>query len=102
MSRFGLEDRHWLVMENLVLKPLQRQGCTVFVFGSRARGDHGKFSDLDLLIEGEAPEGLLRSIKDALEDSNLPIKVDLVRARDLADSYRVSVEHDRVKVSPSA
>jgi predicted nucleotidyltransferase len=98
MSRFGLEERHWFLVDTLLVKPLLQRGCRVYVFGSRARGDHQRFSDLDVLIEGTVTAEMLRSIKDALEESNLPIKVDLVRAGDLADSYRTSVERDRTEL----
>lgn len=83
-------------MTQLALTPLFDQGATIYVFGSRARGDHKKFSDLDLLIDGDRlARSDIAAAKEALENSNLPIKVDLVWKKDLADSYRTSVEKDK-------
>jgi hypothetical protein len=36
---------------------------------------------------------------EQLEESNLPFRVDLVIASDLADAYKPSVERDKVKIS---
>jgi len=100
MNSFGLEPRHVEVIEKLVWTPLKAIGCRVWVFGSRARGDHRKFSDLDLLIEGQPPPKLLGEIREKLEESLLPIKVDLVLEDELAESYRANVLRDRVLLGP--
>ena len=52
--------------------------CRVRVFGSRVTGKSGKFSDLDLAIEGSKELGLqtMVKMKDAFRESNLPFKVD--------------------------
>lgn len=52
----------------------------VFAFGSRVSGKPRKYSDLDLAISLPEPIGLrkLRELKDAFEDSALPICVDIV------------------------
>ena len=52
----------------------------VFAFGSRVSGTPRKYSDIDLAIALPQPLGLrrLRQLKDAFEDSDLPICVDIV------------------------
>ncbi len=97
---FGLRPKDWQTVEALAIKPLQALGALVYVFGSRARGDHKEFSDLDLLYEiSKKPEGhVLFKIKDSLVESDLPIKIDLVDFDELADSYRSSALKDRVLV----
>jgi predicted nucleotidyltransferase len=62
----------------------------VWVFGSRI-GDHPKpYSDLDLLIQGDAslPTGTLSAIKDAFEESNLPFQVDIVEWAGCSEKFR--------------
>lgn len=98
MNRFGLASRHWELISQLVIAPLHRHNCNVYVFGSRARGDFRPFSDLDLLVEGSVDPLALSEIREDLEESNLPIKVDLVHIDDLAESYRAGILHDRVKL----
>lgn len=97
---YGLEGRHWQLVEEIVLRPLVKKNVQLYVFGSRARGDHKKFSDLDLLVVGpDIERSDLTAIIDNLENSNLPIKVDLVWEKDLADSYRSGVEKDKQLIS---
>ena len=51
----------------------------LFLFGSRARGDDNKFSDVDLGIYKKKDVDLKISVlREILEDSNLPFKVDIV------------------------
>ena len=66
----------------------------VFAFGSRVSGTPRKYSDIDLVIALPQPLGLrrLRQLKDAFEDSDLPICVDIVDWS-LADAdFRAAVE----------
>ncbi len=51
----------------------------VFLFGSRARGDHLPFSDIDIAVDSERDisRELVR-LREIIEDSNLPYKVDIV------------------------
>ena len=52
----------------------------VYVFGSRATGKAKRRSDLDLCIGGEAPleRGVIGSLVDAFDESDLPIEVDVI------------------------
>ena len=54
-------------------------GCRVWIFGSRCRGDHRPFSDLDLCVDAGAPLDLARlgDVREALSASDLPYQVDL-------------------------
>lgn len=93
--KWGLEDRHVSLLEEMLLKPLTKTGASLWVFGSRARGDHQKFSDLDVLVDGALPASLLSSIREQLEESSLPITVDIVPLNELAESYKKKVLSER-------
>jgi len=60
----------------------------VWAFGSRIRMTANENSDLDLVIVGKEkiPQKTYYQIKDAFEESELPIKVDVL------DWYRISTE----------
>ncbi len=94
---FGLTPSDWEIVRTTCIDPLKKLGVKVWVYGSRARGDHKKFSDLDILYHGN-PGAVIHSIKEALEESRLTIKVDLVSADDLAESYRSNIFKDRREV----
>ena len=72
-------------------------GRAVMVYGSRARGNFRRFSDLDLAIMGDpVPFGLLGDIKDAFVESDLPFKVDVTPWASLSESFRERIKPDLV------
>jgi predicted nucleotidyltransferase len=100
--KFGLNDTHFKIVDALLFAPLKRNNIKVYVFGSRARGKHHPFSDLDVLYV--LPKNinlnlsLISSLKEKLENSNLPIKIDLVSLDDLVDSYKSQVLSEMIEV----
>lgn len=97
-NQFGLNAEDFNIIRTFLFEPLQRAGCKVAIFGSRARGDYRPFSDLDVLVDGEVSSATLSVISEALEESNLPIRVDIVTERDLADTYRAQVRREMILV----
>lgn len=100
--KFGLTAKEFETLRSLLIRPLIEKEVRLWVFGSRARGDYQKFSDIDILFEesgSRLADAFLAQVKDDLEESDLPYKVDLVRAGDLAESYRKSVMTDRVPLT---
>ena len=98
---FGLSASDWGLVRTLIIEKLQAAGCDVWVFGSRARGTHREFSDLDICFSAKSqlPTGLLSEIKEATEDSNIPVKVEIGPWEDLADDYRQNIVRDRKLVA---
>ena len=98
--KFGLTEDQFQILNQIVLSPLKSHGATVWIFGSRARGDHKAFSDVDIMYEKkdstQFPNGFISHLKDEIEESRLPFKVDLVDANEIADSYKVGAIADRV------
>lgn len=103
--KFGLAEDQYALLDELLIKPLKSKNAQVYVFGSRARGDHHLFSDIDILfiedkknIKNIISSREVSKIKTNLEDSKLTIKVDLVRAEDLAKSYVCGVYKDKILI----
>ncbi len=95
--KFGLTPHEYNYIINSVVEPLKKEGAVVWCYGSRARGDHKEFSDLDLMIESsQKNDALIGLIIEELENSNFPYKVDLVHFSDFADSYKKSYLNDHV------
>ncbi len=88
-----ISSEHFQILQNLVLKPLWREGAKVYIFGSRSQGTHHPYSDVDLIFksEKEVPQILISKIKEDIEESSFPDAVDLVSEKDLVESYRPSV-----------
>jgi len=72
-------------VRRIVTAGLRGLGTRVFLFGSRARGDHRRASDFDVavLAARPLPRALLARIREELEESGVPVFVDLV---DLAEA----------------
>ena len=64
--------------------------CEVRAFGSRVKWTAKDYSDLDLAVVGSEPLSLrqLRRLKEAFEESNLPIRVDVVDWQSLSDGFK--------------
>lgn len=97
---FGLSSAELKYIIKTVVQPLEEKGYRVYCFGSRARGDFKRFSDLDLLIEGQENRPSLGEIEEKLINENFPYKIDLVFKGDVAESYREKIEKEKVLVSP--
>lgn len=86
----GLSDSQVEFIENTLRSFLKAKSkYIVSVFGSRARGGYRQYSDLDLWIESIPP--LTRAeeaeLRNLFEDSDLPIKVDIVTPESCLESY---------------
>jgi type I restriction enzyme S subunit len=79
---------------------LQRHlpGREIWVFGSRALRAAKRFSDLDLAILGDSgiPAAALADLREALDESDLPFKVDLVDWSTTSPSFRRIIESQHV------
>ncbi|MFN7905548.1 MAG: nucleotidyltransferase family protein [Pseudobdellovibrionaceae bacterium] len=100
--KFGLQDRDFEILKQLLISPLKSKHAKLFVFGSRARNKHHPFSDLDLFYVEDDRNPIssieISNIRENLENSNLPIKIDLVNWVDLAESYKPSADHDKIEI----
>lgn len=93
--KFGLTKEQYSYLIN-TLKPIYNRGAKIWCYGSRARGDHNKFSDLDIMIESDMDlSSLIGAIKEEIANSNFPYKVDLTALNDFAQSYLKSFNKDK-------
>ncbi len=61
--------------------------CSVFLFGSRARGDAAWNSDFDFWIDAAVDRKILVEIEEILEESFVPYHVDLVTTDQLRGEF---------------
>lgn len=75
-------------------------GHRVWAFGSRAtRRRVKRFSDLDLAIDGnELPLRKIAILEEALDESRLPFKVDIIDLASVTPEFRARIEPEMVLV----
>jgi predicted nucleotidyltransferase len=71
---------------------------TFYAYGSRVKGTHRKFSDLDLCVMEPLSDLEMFYLEEAFEESNLPFKVDVRRWSDMSKNFRTIVQDDLVKL----
>ena len=77
----------------IVFQHLAGRQARVYLFGSWARGEARRYSDIDIAILADEPlpPGLLLDLQDALETSDVLYPVDLVDLAEVPASMRERV-----------
>lgn len=85
-------------VKELVLLAVANVPASVYLFGSRAKGRARHRSDVDIAIEvhGEVPPLLFSDLSEALEESAIPYRVDLVDLRSCGEPFRQRVKSEGV------
>jgi len=66
---------------------------TVWAYGSRTTGNALPWSDLDLVVFTEANQKCqLSLLKETLEESNLPFRIDLLEWDWLPDDFKANIK----------
>lgn len=91
-----LRPDHWAIVRDALRRHVPDR--EVLAFGSRATWTAKDYSDLDLAIMGEEPLSLRASsaLDEALVDSDLPFRVDIVDWARIDDSFREIIRRNGV------
>lgn len=88
-----------LEMVRLVVRSqIQSAPVRVYLFGSWAREEERLTSDIDLAVEGEKQvlEELLPRLREALEESSVPYRVDVVNLAEAAPELLEKVQKEGI------
>jgi predicted nucleotidyltransferase len=98
-AALDIRDEHTAILRKVLRRHLPAE-ARAFVFGSRAHGGARQYSDLDLALEWNQPLGLklIGEIAEALSESDLPFKVDIVDLSTLDPAFRSRIAADCVKL----
>lgn len=77
----------------IVREMLEGQEIAVYLFGSWARGEATPCSDIDLAVESRTPlpPGLLAQLRERLEESRVPYRIEVVDLREADPAFRQRV-----------
>ena len=80
-----------------VLKTLFPKG-DIYLYGSRARGSHSKFSDIDLAIDmhKEIPLHATNEARSMLNESNIIYKMDVVDMHRIPEKMREHIKKEGI------
>jgi predicted nucleotidyltransferase len=73
-------EKYLNMVRQILLQRLSPYNAKLLLFGSMARGDFWRASDIDVAVlpDKKLPVGLLSELREQLEDSNIPYRVELV------------------------
>ena len=94
IGSIDLHPSHLAAVERILAEHVPE--CEVRAFGSRATWTARDYSDLDLAVVGEAPLHwrTLSRLKEAFEESRLPMRVDVLDWHTISESFRHEIKRD--------
>jgi len=85
----------YLKQVSTIIKPFSREKQTrFFLFGSSLVQD--RFGDLDIGVIGEVGEEIVGTIKEQLENSNLPYFVDVINFNKVSEDFKNNVFNHKI------
>lgn len=96
MNRQQLAEQSERYLRDLLQANLRAE-THVYLFGSRARRNGRWNSDFDLWVDDDVDAATLQRILDAIEESFVPFRVDIVTTRQLKGNFGDRVRKDAVR-----
>jgi type I restriction enzyme S subunit len=95
-----LRPDHAKIVADIIARHLPG-GVSVRVFGSRAKWSAKPHSDLDLAVKGKGPlpSPMLGDLTEALSESDLPFRVDVVDWHSVTPSFQAVIDRDGVALT---
>lgn len=83
-----------------IVAPIRPSGYKLFIFGSRVRGDNRQYSDIDMGVEGKQQLSGQDyfNLTDALEESDLPYRVDVVDFSTVTDHFKHKAKENIITI----
>lgn len=89
--KFGLEKRHLDFILQVLQKNIPQEDAKFYIFGSRAKGKHKEYSDIDIAVKLEKETisaDILGKILMEFSDSTLPYEVDVIDLNAIDDKFK--------------
>lgn len=92
-------DRYLAQVKSIALAALAGHGVAVYLFGSWARGEARRSSDIDIAVDAPRPLplGVMARLREALEESTVPYQVDTVELAETSPEFRERVRREGVR-----
>ncbi len=83
----------------LVLSALEGHDAEAYLFGSSARGEDDRASDIDIAVlpKGPMPMSVMPAIRSALEESDIPYFADVIDLSSTSADFRDAVIKEGIR-----
>ena len=94
--KYSGRERDLEIARQIVASLLPLGHADVYLFGSSARGDARRFSDLDIgiLPRRPLPPAMISTLREALAESSMLIDADIVDLAETGDEFRTAALRD--------
>lgn len=91
-------DRDIQTAHHIIRSLLPADHARLWLFGSRARGDARRWSDIDIAVEPltELPAGTLAELRELLAESSILLDVDLIDLSQAGKTLRDAIKNEGV------
>ncbi|HXH74025.1 MAG TPA: nucleotidyltransferase domain-containing protein [Bacteriovoracaceae bacterium] len=99
MKSFGLKKEEIALIKEKIQKVFgEKTDLKVYLFGSRATGKNKKNSDIDLALKSKDPaiNTKISTLKNELEESQIPYKIDLINWDVILKEYLPGIRKQKV------
>lgn len=98
MKELRIEKEYLSIIKEVVVTALKDDKVKIVLFGSRARGDNNRCSDVDIGIIpfGKFNDGRVTILKEKVENLNIPYKVEIVNLSEVSEEFKTEVMKDAV------
>ena len=83
-------------VRSVVESVTEQANVRVYLFGSWVRGEERISSDIDLAMEGEEASELAMQLREALEESDIPYRVDVVNLMEASPELLANVRKEGI------
>lgn len=94
----NLEEKYLNILKSILSR---YSSYNFYLFGSRITASIKPFFDIDLLYFDSIPNKEIMELEEALEESNIPYKVDLVEYNKCADEFKKIIGDNYICITPS-
>jgi len=98
LKELSIEKEYLSIIKEAVVTSLKDDKVKIVLFGSRARGDNQRCSDVDIGIipVGKFNKDRITLLKEKVEDLNIPYKVEIVNLSEVSEEFKTEAMRNAV------
>jgi predicted nucleotidyltransferase len=89
-----IEDLDYQILKEI----LKRYPYKFYAYGSRAKWNARRYSDIDIFCKEKMKDGDLANLEMDLDESDLTIKIDVLDARSCSEGFLKAIEEDFIEI----